>query len=80
MVDSLMITEMTILLKMFWKGQVDLVLSKQMKTMIMMSSSSIQGNQKLKLALDGERLDNKEEDDFKVDAIEDDDERQQYTE
>ncbi len=55
---------------MLWKGQVYLVLLKQIKTMMMISSSGVRGNWKLKLALDSRQPDNKEDNDSNVDAIE----------
>lgn len=45
----------------------------------MMSSNNIRGNQKLKFILDGRQPNDKEEDDFNIDIIEDDDEQKQYT-
>ena len=65
-----MTTEMTILLQMLEKGQVYLVLTKQMIIMMMMSSNSVRGNWKQKLALDGRRSDNEENNDSNIDAIE----------
>lgn len=41
----------------------------------MMSNNNIRGNQKLKFILDDRQPNNKEEDDFNIDIIEDDDEQ-----